>query len=344
MIDFFLRRRLITCFLSLLRMRFFLILFFVFFGVYYWFFFDPLYYFVIPVKIDGKSNAPLIQMEVAKRKYEVELDLGTELSSLSQHDLAEIDKNFCKTVSYFDVHGNVYQSAIYQISGIKIHDFFLSKMKIQEESSEFLANTVFVGEKDALPYAGRLGREVFKGKNFLMDFSQSKIIICKNFKDLEKDLYQLEGFTKVPFFVSKKSGICFQVGTDTGTKTLLLDSGAFLSFLRPSNAEEELSTQRHHGFPAWRSKKFIFGDRDFGEKTLHLFKISSLFSDIDGILGMDFLKEHAIYLDMGRLVAYIARSSSVATPYYSVIPIRIDSKRNIPLVEMEIANRKGVVA
>lgn len=268
------------------------------------------YYFLIPVRIDDYWNIPLMQIEINDKNYDVELDLGTKLSTLSKKHLDNIDKDLSETFYGFDLHGKAYGSPIYNVSKVRLHDFLVPKMKIREESPEFLANSVFYGDAEKLPYTGRLGLEVFEGKNFFLDFSRSQIILCKNYKDLARGNYQLKTFTQVPFKLNIM-GICFQVETDSGTKTMVLDTGSSRSILRGSSLEEESVKEFQQGMPLWHTKKFALGGYDFGERNLGLFKIASVMLEIDGILGMDFLKEHAVYIDMGRHVAYIGKSSLV---------------------------------
>lgn len=278
-------------------------------GVSYWLFFIPSDYCVIPVEIDTRWNLPLVQMEIANKKYKVELALGISYSSLFSKELNEIDKKSFETFSHFDVRGNSYESTLYEVSDVKIHDFFLSKMKVEEESPESVTSCVLDGDIDGLPYTGRLGRDAFEGKNILLDFPQSKIILCKNFKDLAWSHYNLKDFIKTSFFFDRRVGICFQVETDSGVKNLLLSTGASINLLSPPSEEAMLSEEISRGFPIWRSKKLVLGDHDFGEAKFYLLQLPPCWDKIDGMLGMDFLKKHTIYLDIDQSIAYIAKSS-----------------------------------
>lgn len=299
-----------------MRVLFCLFLFFLA-GVSYFFWGGSSYYFFIPIHIDEYWGTPMVQIEIGEKNYQVELDLGTKLSTLSRKELGEIDKKFYGSFSSLDIHGNTYESDIYQVFGVKIYDFFVPAMKIREESSAFVNNSAMEGDSDKILCLGRIGREVFEGKNFLLDFSRSRVILCKNFRDLYRDEYKAQNFIQVPFLINT-NGICFQVETDTGTKTLVLDSGSSHSLMRQSLSELNLSTQSFYHLPLWQSKKFILGDFDFGPKDFYLFEISSLVTNMDGILGMDFLKEHAVYLDIGRSVAYIEFISVSNIPVSSI--------------------------
>jgi hypothetical protein len=285
----------------------FLFLFLGILGGWYCFFWVPPYYFFIPLRVDDYWEVPVVQMEISGKKYDVELDLGIRLSTLPKEDLEGIDKDFYGTFYTFDVHGKTYASPIYQIAGIKVHDFRVPMMRIREESLELVANNTVGGDSERPPYTRRLGGEMFEDRNFLLDCAQSKIILCKSFKNLTRENYRLEEFIKIPFRFDNMMGICLEVEIDTGVKTLILNTGASRSILRGSSLEGKNAEESLQNMSAWSSKKFVLGGHDFGERKLYLFKISSVLAEVDGILGMDFLKEHAVYLDMGRHVAYIEK-------------------------------------
>jgi hypothetical protein len=301
----------IFSFLKAHWLKFFLLSGFDAISIWYWSCFVSSYYFSIPVRIDDYWNLPLLQVEIEGNVYDVELDLGTRLSTLPKDNLDGINKEFYGTFYGFDMHGKAYASSIYQVPKVKIYDCLVPIMKICEESAEFIENSVLLGDAKDLPYIGRLGREMFEDRNFLLDFSQSKMILCKKFKDLKRENYSLEEFTKVPF-VLNTMGICLQVETDTGIKTMLLDTGASRSLIRRAPLEEENVKEFSRGIPIWYSKKLVLGGRDFGEKRFGLFKIASVMAQIDGILGMDFIKEHLVYIDMKQQVAYIGKNSAAA--------------------------------
>jgi hypothetical protein len=286
----------------------FILLALLFFAGWWCFFKTSSNYFLIPVHIDTYWGVPLIEVEIGKKNYPIQLDLGSRLSSLDGSDLSEIDKTIYGKFYGFDLHGNTYENVIYQVSDVKIHNFPIPIVKICEESPEFVTNSVFYGKLDKISNPGRIGREVFDGKNFLLDFSRSRIILCNSFKDLKRDHYKLENFVKVSFHINQ-NGICFQVDTDVGMKTLVLDTGSSCSIVKESFVEKQCSTESLHGMPMWWTKKFILGGFDFGCRNLGLFHISSDLTDMDGILGMDFLKEYAVYIDTGQSIAYIGKSS-----------------------------------
>ncbi len=274
----------------------------------YFYFQSSSYYFFIPVHSDEEywGGAFVFQIEIEDKTYQLDLDLGTETSSLDREELDKIDKELYGTYSMYDVHGRMYEAPIYEVPKVKIHDLSLSMMLIREESPEFLRNNVLTGSVDNIISSGRAGRDIFGNKNFLLDFARSKMILCKRFTSLSRNGYHLKDFVKVPLHVNK-IGFCLQADTDEGMKMLLLDTGCTFSLLRETRLEKQLETKPFGEEPAWHTNKFKIGCKDFGPYSFDFLHMSEVLSEIDGILGMDFLRKHAVFFDQDHLALYIEK-------------------------------------
>lgn len=278
----------------------------LFLGGGYFFLQPSSYYFRIPTHSDEYwGGVPLLQIGIEDKSYQVALDLGAKMSTLNQEKLNKIDKQFYGTLVSFDMHGRSYENPIYKVPEVKIHDLSLPMMKICEESSEFMRNNILRGNFNELACSGRMGRNIFKNRNFLLDSARSKMILCKDFKHLSKDGYQSEDFVKVPLLVNK-IGFCLEIETDLGIKRFLLDTGSSISFFREPSLEEGFTLEPDEVL-VWYSDKLMIGSENFGPQKFRIFNITSRISEIDGILGMDFLGKHAVFFDKGRLEAYIEK-------------------------------------
>lgn len=91
-------------------------------------------------------------------------------------------------------------------------------------------------------------------------------------------------------------------------KNLALDTGAFKTMVRSTLSEDELPAERCFGMPVLNTSKFVLNGTDFGSRNLYFLDITPTLDDMDGYLGMDFLKEHAIFLDFERKMAHICKS------------------------------------
>lgn len=284
-----------------------------------WFLWIPSYYYRIPVDLESCLKSARIHMTVGSYTYLLDLDLGAKYCSLYPEHLHKIDKNFCKFVPGLDIHGNEYKDALYTVANVKVGDVCFSEICITEESPAFMSQGIIrpakgkTVEEEIYACSGRAGRDVLGGMNFFLDFSRNQIILCKNFNDLTRDNYRLEKFVKVPVELNKM-GICFRFETDLGPKILVLDSGSSHTFLRPSILEMEAAQGTFCGLPIWSSKKFVLNHHDFGNKDFYLYEISSKLEGMDGMLGLDFLKNYSLYVDVKKSVAYIGKSNEIIKP------------------------------
>ena len=96
------------------------------------------------------------------------------------------------------------------------------------------------------------------------------------------------------------------IATDLGGLDILVDTGFTLTmlhdFLYPYGETVRLD---YRDIPIFSSRKFIIGNKDFGRKNLYFLKMQDRLYDIDGFLGMDFIKDHVIYIDFSKSEIYI---------------------------------------
>ncbi|MBU6446295.1 MAG: hypothetical protein KGQ49_02725, partial [Verrucomicrobia bacterium] len=118
-------------------------------------------------------------------------------------------------------------------------------------------------------------------------------------------------FTQTPMHMTS-DGVVIEVDTDIGAKRFLLDTGSTISVIRNIDIPEKIAF--HNAMPVYESSKFLIRGTDFGKQILYLLDISPDFKDSDGILGMNFFNEHAVFLDFTKNVVYIGRSSEVLRP------------------------------
>ncbi len=182
----------------------------------------------------------------------------------------------------------------------------LKKAKAKEESLDFTTKGSVIAKAKGISNAGRLGRDFFAGKNIFMDFNHRVLIICSELKDIRKEGYEIKNLITVPF-KNTSDGIVLEIETDMGKKKFVLDTGTTVSVIRTENLNK-VPIQQKEGTPITKTSKFIIGGIDFGWRELYLLDISREFK-IDGLLGMDFLKDHMVYLDFTKKTVYIGKSS-----------------------------------
>lgn len=250
-----------------------------------------------------KPDIPCINIEIEGRKFLCELDsCGDFYFSLKEELLNSIKNKKLNigTLTTHDIKGNKYIRPMSSLNFVQIEKIWFKDVAVVEESMEFLAEGSILKppicgliKKSLTEIAGRVGASFFRANDYwLIDFPHASLYAIKDIDEFKKaEGSHFAGFVEVPLeWVD--SFLVIPVMTDLGMKKLALDTGASHTVLRQS---EQL---------VFNSREFTIGDHNFGEIQLHSFSIDSFF-EFDGFLGRDFLREHAVYLDLKRMKAFI---------------------------------------
>lgn len=271
-----------------------------------------------PISIMFTSfGCPAVLTTIEGKTYLLQLDLGSKFPlSLSKDILESInEKKHHGAAQWRDAKGNFYESPSYLIPSIKIGDLVLTDLVTRQENEAYRANTTLWNdnkEQKNFPnkQMGSLGRPLLEKTNILLDFQNSQMIPCNNKQQLQKMGFYLNRMVKVPFEQGEKGIIIINVETDTGILRLGLDTGATITLIRPSRVQDQKCTIDARGFCAFTTQKFSIGNNNFGSKNLFLYDFTPELLDIDGILGMDFLKNHIIYIDYKNKMIYVGDPKS----------------------------------
>ncbi|MGE5195809.1 MAG: hypothetical protein ACM3JI_00585 [Anaerolineae bacterium] len=264
----------------------------------------------IPVTFTS-FDTPLLASEIEETKYLLKFDLGSKFQlSLNKDILASItDKKPYCVAKWRDIKGNFYESPSYLVPKIRVGDLILTEVIVKQEDDIYVTHTtLWKDSKDERKFenkdAGTLGRPLLEKTNLLLDFSNSKIIACNTKQKLKEMGFLLDEMAQVPIETDAK-GIIVKVNTDAGTLKLVLDTGATITLIRSSLLQAQACKRDERGFLTFVTSRFVMGKKDFGRKNLFLYDITPELHEIDGILGMDFLKNHVIYIDYPNKVIYV---------------------------------------
>jgi hypothetical protein len=257
----------------------------------------------------NSANIPVAKVEVQGKEFPLIVDLG----SISQLDLSKdilnnLEKRPYGKLETMDIKGNLYESPRYLVSEIKIggHSFF--NVIVGELNEDFVLNTTIYttrsNEEILNSKFGFIGRSLLERMNLLLDLSNSVMIGCNDIADVEKSGYPLENMVMIPFESGYDDDV-FIVNTDFGELRLFIDTGSTLSVIRSSLLQDNEPGKCGYGLPCFSSSQFVIGNRDFGELDLHLYDIAPEWDDIDGVLGMDFLEDHIVYIDYQNKLLYV---------------------------------------
>ena len=256
----------------------------------------------------GKNDLPWIVIRLEDRDYALTLDMGSRFPlSLSREILDKIiDKQAQDSITIHDLNGEKSQTPSYLIPKLKIGNLTLKNVNVHETK----ANDYSI-----------LGKFLGGEFNLLLDFPHSRIIACDTFDKLQAKNILDETWIRIPFEIHR-SGIVFNVDTDFGTRRLAINTITTFSSLSSSF------------FPSGKSlvsSSLILEKNKFGNLLFDSIDLPEGLNEIDGFIGMDFLKEHAIYFDYSKKIAYVQPPRN----YFENIPVILDSHNN-PIVNVSI--------
>jgi hypothetical protein len=260
----------------------------------------------IPITVTP-FGCPALSTKIEGKTYLLGFDLGSKFSlSLSKSILDSMnEKGICGEAHWQDAKGNFYASPSYRIPSVKIGDLVLTDVVARQENDFYKFNTTLWDDGVKEQHHGSLGRPLLEKTNLLLDFQHSIMIASNDRQQLQKMGYNLKNMTRVPFQKGENGIIVIRSETDAGTLKLCLDTGSTITLIRASRLSDQKCTIEERGFSVCSTKRFLIGNKDFGAKNLFLYDLSPEFLEIDGVLGMDFLKNHIIYIDYKNEMIYL---------------------------------------
>ena len=254
------------------------------------------------------QKIPLLDAIINNKAVLLKLDFGSKYHLfLNDSFLATIEKQELGKELTRDFKGNKYDTPFYSLSKLQLGPLSFHNVKAHEQSQEQTTNqtlwkTAPPSKNDLI--VGYIGRPAFETRNFLLDFPHQKFILCDDIPTVKKNGYDLDDFLKVPC-IQTKFGIIMNFMTDFGEARLVLDTGTTITMVRSGFTKDALTTLDSRNIRHVFSEKFMIGGFDFTNKNLFLFDISEELTLFDGILGMDFLEKHILYLDRKSSMMYI---------------------------------------
>ncbi len=253
------------------------------------------------------SSTPLVITEISGKKYHLLLDLGAyDQLVLNQEILGQSEKEAYGETHWMDFKGNRYKSNKYLLPQIKIGGVRFVDVFVKEDSEAYRKSVTLWTDPDDDPIRwGNIGRAFLRRMNcLLMDFPKLKMYFNQPLTDLQQEGYQIDNFVSLPVEITR-NGIILEFETDIGPKKFILDTGSTITLVKAPLIENRACSSEDHGILYFTTSKFAIGGKDFGNMRLHQFESFSDSWDVDGVLGMDFLKNHVIIIDFRSKVVYI---------------------------------------
>lgn len=269
----------------------------------YLFFYQKTYHTCINVNF-ASTNVPMTNVEIEGVKYCLEIDIGSKYP-LTLHDvsLAKIkEKKKLNDSNWKDFKGNSYSTCSYKLSQVVLKDIIVKNVIVSTSSRNYENNSMIYGDPETdIDFSQSIGRSFLDKFKLLLDFKNSRIFVSNDIKRLKTLGFDIANFKKIP--MENGRGVVLQIETDFGIKKFFIDTGSTVTSLRKTDLLNQNKSK--HNVPISTTKKFIIGGEDFGNQDFYLLEITPELNEIDGILGMDFLKKHVVYIDFPGKVVYI---------------------------------------
>jgi hypothetical protein len=269
-----------------------------------------------PIVFGPYFGEPRTDVKIEGKIYSFEIDLGSSTYLACRNDvLEEIQKEPSGGFSLIDFVGNEHKVKSYVVPQVKIQNLKISDVEINELAP------VLTLYSDRDPFEvnnespGKIGRYVFESTNLFMDFHNSVMFVCSCLNDRIKDGYRIKNLIAVPFEVYPEEGIFFTVDTDLGTKKFMLDTGSTKNYIKPCVVGDRTCEEWKPGLQIYHSSKFSMGSKDFGGTDFILLKIAPIYKNCDGVIGMEFLNDHIVYLDFKKKIAHIGKSTDIISEF-----------------------------
>jgi hypothetical protein len=298
---------------------------------------QPSYHFCLPVSVTD-ANLPLIEVQIGNIHPLLVLDLGDKLQlTLNKRLLQSASKRVQGKSLFRDALGNSYESRAFRLPLVQLGKLRLRDVTATEQKDDFVVNTTLYAEAgpDELceGKSGSIGRALLGARNLLLDFGTGQLYVSNNRSKLKKAGYDLRQFVSLPFEMAR-TGVVVPVVTDVGSLRLSLDTGSTFTIAKPAQFADREVSATDHGFSVVTTCQFSIGEKDFGSMDIHLFDITPELHEIDGVLGMDFLEQHILYIDYDHGLLWIGDHQRI-DDYHVRLPVRF-SCGNAPLVPVEL--------
>lgn len=267
----------------------------------------------IPITM-SLANTPVIPLDIQGKQILLDLDYGSKFQlTLSKLILDNLNKESQGSLITRDGKGNTYESNAFLLPQVSIGNRAFSKVIAKELEEEFVKNTTLytnMSDTDLLNGKnGSIGRGILATMSLLVDFCHHFLLEVKDLNTLIKSGLFPKSYIVVPCREGR-TGLILDVNTDLGLIRLSLDTCATHSLIRSSSAHDLTLLENRYGMDKMTSEKFVIEGTDFGRTDLYLYDITPELEEIDGVLGMDFLKNRVLYIDYPNKMLYIGVSEN----------------------------------
>lgn len=238
------------------------------------------------VPIEFMNNFPILEINVDSRQMKVLFDLGgSDQIVLSKEALKSIDVNYLdEPYVWLDAMGNRLESERFTIPEMRIGSMVFHDVSghVDDEAVTYRKTPAGVGY---------IGAELIQSVKLVIDYGQNVMTLIPG----ESPSAREQGCygTEVPFVAGLEIQPTTNVSTDLGDLVFVWDTGAPMSIVRSSTAEnQKLMDDGLHV----DNQQFKLAGEDFGPQQLRLLDFVEPV-EVDGFVGHDFFANHVVCVD-----------------------------------------------
>jgi hypothetical protein len=213
---------------------------------------------------------------------------------------------FDRTFTSFNIHGDATTHSQYFLTDIEFMNIKFSQIFFiphspdlsQKNQIDCANETAFSKSLQSTKEAHSfIGHRLFNGLNASFDFPKKRFHIFKpGLIPIFDFPYGYFSFVeKIPITYDFNLGIICKIETERGAQSFLIDTGSPVTLITSKNLsppQSETDQLAGHVF-----QKFKIGNRNFEKVSAHIIKTLP-FENIDGILGMDFLYDKTLFINL----------------------------------------------
>ncbi len=228
------------------------------------------------------ENIPFMEVGIQGQHYPLKLSLRSEFPlCLSKIILEQLEKKDA---------GKVQVSTGAELQLYQLKEVTIGKLTFKD---------VLVLETVEEREMGTIGRPLLVQHNLLLDFRKSTLIMCDRFKDIQWVGYGREDWVQVPLSLGS-DGVVLPIETDLGITRFSIGTTIGKTLIKPLCTQDESSH--------FTTQTFRIGNDEFGSTKLYSSPNAiDASSEVEGILGMDFLYRHLVYIDFKNQHVYVTR-------------------------------------
>jgi len=283
--------------------------------------------FRIPLTYFSFSEAAIAQIEIEQQPFSLVVDTGANFCfALQKKCLNKIEnKKSIEPSKGIDLKGNTYIEETYQVPLIKIERMKIEDVPVKEKSLQFILNRglsseITGRERNQIEYIhGNIGNRFFDNFVCFFDLNTPVLFLSRNLQNINK-LHSLAGFTEITFESTPNGFVILEFETDFGLKRMFLDSGTSHSILKKSEIDQKFPIRFKDSLSYITSRTFNIKGSNLGAWDFYLYEFTDKFSErFDGVLGIDFFKDHMICIDYQNNKAYIKAYNKPFKKFWTTI-------------------------